>query len=361
MDNLAMEYPEQFQIGRIRKIQGNFITLSTGRFYKRSMTLNTRQPDRFAVEDIVVCYLDGEIQSLWRPQCKDNIILTTTACNLNCQFCPQPRVGDENLITLTNDSLINNLRHKDINSVTITGGEPTLLGLALPKMIQSLLSKNRKAFIAILTNGMEFDDVTYANEVVKAGKSQTRICIPIHSDVPSIHDSITGVGGSFDRTALGLLNLQRAGADIEIRVVLSNLNAGRLPNIAHSISMNFPFVVHVAFMGMEINGNASTNVDAVWINPPEYMNNLSRALYRLKCSNIPASIYNLPYCLVPSSLWTYLRDSISGWKKVYLPVCDSCCMRATCPGLFGTSLFQSPSITPIKPYTRIYRTIDQRN
>jgi MoaA/NifB/PqqE/SkfB family radical SAM enzyme len=139
----------------------------------------------------------------------------------------------------------------------------TLLGPSLPKLIQALLSKNPKAFLAILTNGMEFDNVTYANELVKAGRCKARICIPIHSDVPSIHDSITGVIGSFDRTALGILNLQRVGADIEIRVVLSNLNADRLPNIAHSISMNFPFAVHVAFMGMEVHGNASTNVDTV--------------------------------------------------------------------------------------------------
>lgn len=342
-----MQFDGQFQIGRIKSIHEESITLATGPIYMGAKTYKVKNLDDAVAGDIVSINQDGEVRSLWRTQCKDNIIFATNVCNQKCRFCPQPQGGDVYSNASINRALVSNLRRNDIDFVTITGGEPTLTGSALPAIIRVLLNKNSKASIAILSNGMEFDDKAYAYEVAKAGKSQTRICIAIHSDAPSIHDSITGVAGSFDRTALGLLNLQCAGADIEIRIVLSRLNAERLPNIASSISMNFPFVAHVAFMGLELHAKAAANAEAVWINPPEYMDKLAMALYRLKCRSIPASIYNLPYCLVPSSLWTYLRDSISGWKKTYLPACDACSMKLTCPGLFGTSLFQSPSITPI--------------
>jgi sulfatase maturation enzyme AslB (radical SAM superfamily) len=122
-----MEYSEQFQIGRIREIQGNSIMLSLDKFYKRSTTLNIKQPDRFAVGDIVIYKSNGAIHTIWRPQNKDNIIYATNKGNMNCKFCPQPRGNDDILNTLANDILVRNLSRKDIDSVTITGGEPTLL------------------------------------------------------------------------------------------------------------------------------------------------------------------------------------------------------------------------------------------
>ncbi len=344
---MIMQLNEQLQIGRIKKIGDGTVTLHTDLIHAKAKRINVLNLEGTATGDIVSISQEGRLHILWRAHSKDNLIFTTNVCNEKCLFCPQSEEGDAFSNASINNKLLSNLHRSDIDFVTITGGEPTLIGVELPKIIHAILSKNRKASIAILSNGMEFDNEAYANEVVKAGKSQTRICIAVHSDVPSIHDSITGVAGSFDRTVLGLLNLQRAGADIEIRVVLNRLNADRLPNIASSIRMNFPFVSHVAFMGLEVYANAAANAGSIWINPPEYMEKLALAIYCLHCSRISTSIYNLPYCLVPISLWTYLRDSISGWKKTFLPLCESCSMKIDCPGLFETSLFQSPSIAPI--------------
>jgi len=343
-----MQTGEHYHIGRIKKIEEKSISLAANSIYSKIKTFSVKDINGLSLGDFVLINAEGEVHALWRTNNKDNIIFATNVCNEFCRFCPQPREGDVYSNDSINKFLISSLHRNDITFVTITGGEPTILGTGLSDLIFALIKKNPKCSIAILSNGMEFDNESYARDIVKVGKSQTRFCIAIHSDAPSIHDSITGVIGSFDRTALGILNLQRFNAEIEIRVVLNRLNTERLQNIATSISMNFPFVNHVAFMGLEMHSNAAENAEAVWINPPDYMKDLSSALYILKCRNIPASIYNLPYCLVLPALWPYLRDSISSWKKTYLPICESCSKKLSCPGLFGTSAFQSPSIISYK-------------
>jgi His-Xaa-Ser system radical SAM maturase HxsC len=348
MGGVIMQATDQVHIGRIKIVRDGSITFFADPIYKRAKTFSVINLNDISPGDIVSVNLDGEVHSLWRSQSKDNIIFATSVCNQKCQFCPQSKENDAFTNASINALLLSILRRNDINLVTITGGEPTLVGTELPHIIHTLLNKNPQAYVAVLSNGMNFDDEAYARAVVESGNSNTRICIAVHSDAPSIHDSITGIVGSFDRTAMGLLNLQRAGANIEIRIVLNRLNTERLSNIAFSIGMNFPFVAHVAFMGLELHANAAKNAKAVWVNPPEYMEKLAMAIYYLQCYKIPTSIYNLPYCLVPSSLWAFLRDSISGWKKTYLPICNTCYMKTTCPGLFGTSSFQSPNIVPIK-------------
>jgi His-Xaa-Ser system radical SAM maturase HxsC len=342
-----MQSLEKLQIGRVRHIGTKSITITIKSILAKQKLTNVKGLNGVTIGDIVHIDANNDIHSLWRASSKDNIIFATNACNEKCKYCPQPSEGNVYSNASINAALISNLRHNEIKFVTITGGEPTLIGTGLSNIIKAILDKNKNASISILTNGMEFDNATFADEVVKAGKLRTRICVALHSDVPSIHDSITGVIGSFDRTALGLLNLQRSSADIEIRIVLNRLNVKRLENMALIIGMNFPFVAHVAFMGLEMHAVAAANAEAIWINPPEYMQDLSIALNILKCRGIQASIYNLPYCLVSSTLWPYLRDSISSWKKIYLPVCISCTKKPSCPGLFATSTFQSPSIAPI--------------
>lgn len=332
-------------VGRIQALHEQSIQfIGSSKFFKYK-----RVPARqsLVIGDIVHLNEIGELNALWHPAQKENTLFMTGCCNQHCLYCPQPREADLPFHKSIIETLITELKRKDINYVTITGGEPTLTGDFLSFTLHSLVTKNPKAIIQVLTNGMIFKNYEYAKKVVEAGKSQTRICVSLHADAASLHDSITGVESSFEQTALGLLNLQRVGADIEIRVVLSKLNAGRLAEMAQFIAMSFPYVSHIAFMGLELHSEAALNAQRVWIDPPEYMNDLSRALFRLKCHNISTSIYNLPYCLVPKDIWGYLRDSISSWKKIFISQCNSCSKKSTCPGLFGTSLFQSPGIVPI--------------
>lgn len=344
---MSVESETQCTVGRLHSIQGDHITISSIDHREKKQRLLCQNTGNLIVNDIVSVDADGYVHPLWRPLSKDNVIIATDVCNQNCRFCPQPKEGTIYLHSFLNSQLLANLRRNDISLVTITGGEPTLLGDDLAAILNKLLNINPQAEIAILTNGMSFENESYAEKVVESGKKQTRICIPLHSDVPTLHDSITGVQGSFEKTSLGLVNLQRVGADIEIRIVANRLNYRRLSNMASCIGKNFPFVSHVAFMGLELHSKAAEHAREVWIDPPEYMEQLVLATYVLQCRGISVSIYNLPNCLVPESLWPLLSDSISFWKKTFLPSCEACLKKTVCPGLFATSKFQSPSIAPL--------------
>lgn len=344
-----MSVPDNVYLGRVISVGRDHYAVKIGGkvvSYEIAYdsTALTKKP---SIEDIVFINDKNELQVLWQSQIDNNAIIATNACNQRCSFCPQPLGGEIMERSVLNSELLKMLKRKEVKSCVITGGEPTLLEENLIIMLKTLVAKNRKACITLLTNGMKFDNVDFARDLVKAGSTDTRICIPLHSDAASIHDSITNVSGAFERTTTGILNLERSGADIEIRVVLSKLNVERLPAIALSIAMNFPFVSHVAFMGMELHASAADRAKEVWIDPPEYMHDLDLALYYLRCRDIPASIYNLPFCLVPPSLWPYLQDSISKWKKVFTHSCEGCSKKSQCPGLFGTSAFQSPHLHAI--------------
>ena len=118
--------------------------------------------------------------------------------------------------------------------------------------------------------------------------------------------------------------------------------------MADYIYKNFPFVSHVAFMGMEIEGYAKDNYEDIWIDPKKYAEQISFAAWSLYRRGINVSIYNLPLCLLPKKSWRFARKSISGWKNDYLDVCEKCNVKEDCCGIFTTSgKFQSNSIKPI--------------
>jgi len=111
--------------------------------------------------------------------------------------------------------------------------------------------------------------------------------------------------------------------------------------LAEYIYRNFPFVSHIAFMGLETTGLAWKNVEEIWIEPEVYADQLRSAILHLKQRDLCASIYNLPFCLLPRELWEFARDSISDWKKTYVDECAKCEVRESCPGVFSTSNRQS--------------------
>jgi len=50
------------------------------------------------------------------------------------------------------------------------------------------------------------------------------------------------------------------------------------------------------------------------------------------------SIYNLQLCLLPKSLWSFARRSISDYKNEYVEVCEGCSVRDHCAGMFTSQL-----------------------
>jgi His-Xaa-Ser system radical SAM maturase HxsC len=227
--------------------------------------------------------------------------------------------------------------HPATGYLTITGGEPTLLGTRLFTILAALRDSLPSTEIHMLTNARLFAWKAFTHAFAEVRHPNIGLGIPLYSDDPVEHDYIVQAKNAFDQTVMGLHMLARYRQRIEIRVVLHRLTIPRLPQLAQYIYRNFPFVEHVALMGLEPTGYTPRNREALWIDPVDYQNQLEEAVEILSVRGLDVSLYNLQLCLVRPSLWKFARRSISDWKNVYLPECETCGVLQECGGLFKSS------------------------
>lgn len=312
------------------------------------ITVSASEFDLLNDGDCVHIDQDGLIAILWESQCDTNSILLTEVCDCRCQMCPQPPKPHNNETFNIAKRLISIIKPSPSQSICITGGEPTLLKRDFIDILGLIKSTHPKTPILLLSNGKSFVDFEFTRQFIQAASRDFTTCISLHSDICDIHDLIVGSKGSFYKTLMGLQNLARYRARIEIRIVINKLNADHLESIANFIYRNFPFIFHCAFMGLEITGAALTNYNTVWIDPVNYKDQLSNAVRTLSRSDINVSIYNIPLCLLNQDMWGFARQSISLWKNEYLPMCSGCRVKADCCGVFVTSgPHNSPNISAL--------------
>jgi His-Xaa-Ser system radical SAM maturase HxsC len=235
---------------------------------------------------------------------------------------------------------------KELPSIGITGGEPTLLGTKLFDLFELISLHLPDTLIHVLTNGRMFSQQNYARTLANGSFTNLLFGIPIHSDYQGDHDRITQIHGSFSETMKGLYNLGKSGFDIELRVVITRSNSTRLPELANFIYRNLPFVRYVSFMGLEYTGWLKKNHHE-WIDPTEYQEALEKAVTSLANLGMMVSVFNVPLCLLSTRLHPYACKSISDWKVYYESFCDSCGEKEACCGLFTTSKIQSKHLHPI--------------
>ncbi|MDR3490924.1 MAG: His-Xaa-Ser system radical SAM maturase HxsC [Gammaproteobacteria bacterium] len=298
--------------------------------------------------DCISLNQNGTVAVLWENRSPMNAFLLTESCDCRCLMCPQPpKVHNKSLVE-TSREILHLVNPTATQIICITGGESTLLNDDFFDFLTLIQEKCPKSPIMLLTNGKSFSDFSFTKKFIAVKPKNLLVCVSLHSDIDEVHDKIVGVNGSFYKTAMGLQNLARFRQLVEIRVVISKLNADRLESIANFIIRNFPFINHCAFMGMEITGYARKNYTDIWIDPSDYEEQLFKAVRTISRSKLKVSIYNIPLCLIRPTAWNFARKSISGWKNEYLPICSSCSVKKECCGIFTTSgAFQSVRIKPI--------------
>lgn len=291
----------------------------------------------------------GMVSVVWRRAARTNVLFTTDRCNSLCLMCSQPpRDGDDSwriAELLTTIPLID----KSATQLGVTGGEPTLLGDGLTAVLQRCGEDLPDTHLHILTNGRNFRDPLAAARWIRAGGERATWAVPLYGDVPSLHDEVVAAPGAFDETLDGLYELACHGARVEIRVVLHKLTIARLPQLAAFIYRRLPFVTHVALMGLEPMGLAKGNRERLWIDPVDYVAQLTSAVFHLAHRGVVASIYNLPLCVLPKVLWPFARRSISEWKNSYPTECAACVVKDHCAGFFASAgpAWRSRALAPL--------------
>lgn len=310
-----------------------------------------REIDHITDGDIVVMEPgSGFVRSLYRPADTHNSIFTTERCNSNCVMCSQPPKDKDDIDDLAERNLeLVRLIDPAPAFLTITGGEPTLLGDRLLKLISTLGTQMPNTALHMLTNGRKFAWGDFTTDFVAVNHPNLSLGIPLYSDIASEHDFIVQAKDAFDQTIMGMHQLARRGQRIEIRVVLHAKTVDRLPELAEFIYRNLTFVEHIALMGLENIGYAPRNMGVLWADSHDYQDKLHEAVLILRRRSMNVSIYNHQLCVLKPELWKYARKSISDWKNIYIEKCEGCELKDDCGGFFKwATKLHSAHIHPLR-------------
>ena len=310
----------------------------------------------FSEGDVITISPRGRIHRLFRALSRNNAFLVTEDCNNLCVMCPQPpkpesaarHAVNEQRVVQTLD-LIDDLHFPD--SLCLTGGEPTILGDGLIRIVEKIKNRAPRTLIHLLTNGRALYDTTYTQRLACAGGDQLLAGIPLFGHVADIHDYVVQRQGAFEQTMAGLLNCFRYGIDVELRIVLQKDTVQHLTALAEFIAHNLFFVKHVALMGMENMGFARLNRDRVFIDPWDYRDELSQAINIFVLYGVDVRVFNLPLCVVNSDTRRYCAQSISDFKNVWHPQCARCRKREICCGFFNSTTEKYFLTHHIRPFT----------
>lgn len=279
-------------------------------------------------------------RTLYRRSSSHNSFLVTERCNHNCLMCSQPPkdVDDEWLLDEISQAL--DLVDPQTLSFAFTGGEPLTNWRRFIQLLRQSRDTLPQTAVHVLTNGRAFvsDDVVDAWASLKHPRLSAGI--PVYSAIDHVHDYVVQSVGAFDETVLGILKLKDRGQRVEVRVVLHAVTAPRIFETANWLARNMPFIDHIAIMGLEHTGFALANSDLLSVDPVDYTEELEKAIRLLAASGLRVSIYNLPKCLLPTSIWSYAVQSISDWKRGFLDECELCAERPNCAGFFTTGKLQ---------------------
>jgi His-Xaa-Ser system radical SAM maturase HxsC len=288
--------------------------------------------------DVVVLNPSGFVRTLYKRSSPHNALFTTDRCNSFCLMCSQPPKAIDDRDRIHEHLRLIDLMQPAPRELGITGGEPTLLGRDLIRILEACKEKLPTTSVHLLSNGRLFRYDKFARDLAAIEHPDLVVGIPLYSDIDYLHDFVVQARGAFDQTLLGLQNLGLHGVRVEIRVVIHRLTYARLPQLAEFIYRNLTFADHVALMGLETIGFAVPNLASLWFDPYDYQQELRMATLYMAAHGLNVSIYNHQLCTVPRELWPFCRRSISDWKNDYLPQCASCSVRLACAGFFSAAL-----------------------
>ena len=310
---------------------------------------------QLAEGDVVSIDPNGLIIRQYQADSRQNFLLATERCNSNCLMCSQPpKDRDDVPYLMSLYRQIIPLIPASCPELGITGGEPTLLGDEFFALLALCKRHLPTTELHCLTNGRTFAWKSFTEQLGELDLPQLMLGIPLYADHYTLHDYIVQAPGAFNQTVQGLHNLALFQQRVEIRIVLHRLSVPRLVKLVQFIYRNFPFVEHVALMGLENTGYTPHNIDKLWIDPVEYVPQLTEAVEFLATQRMHVSIYNHQLCLLPEALWSFARRSISDWKNIYLPACEGCAVKELCGGFFASCATKHNAfIEPIRERTEL--------
>ncbi|MDD4530422.1 MAG: radical SAM protein [Candidatus Gracilibacteria bacterium] len=287
---------------------------------------------------------------------------TNFYCNQKCVFCidfcidkekhlfsylEKPNIINETYTFLEQNSGI-------YEKVMFTFGEPTL-NPSLPLYIKKAKELGYKE-IGIVTNGSKLSDNKLRKEIIEAGLDL--IIFSIHGSNSTIHDYLTQVKGSFDKTLKGLILCKKEYKNLDIKVSYV-LNKYNLKDLLPAIKL-FKKVGVSNIIINTIRPNLNEDDPHYYDNVYDfsdfltYINSLRNDDIKFLNSLIKERKLNftdIPICILQKTkldLFSYGKveirvvkqlDDNAGFhntenEKIYLDICGNCEFKSDCEGLY---------------------------
>jgi len=149
----------------------------------------------------------------------------TEACNLRCLHCysdSSPHSishGLENLTTPEWNRVIDEISGAGCRRIQYIGGEPFLYGPEIFHMVRHARKKGIQ-FQEVFTNGTLLTDA----DIEQLHQYGVHVAISIYSSRPEIHERITRVKGSFEKTLKNARSIRDKGIPLRIGLVVMKAN-----------------------------------------------------------------------------------------------------------------------------------------
>lgn len=239
------------------------------------------------------------------------LIRLTMACNERCSFCNVPM---ENYPHPTPkwDAIIAQLEQfieSKAQTLTISGGEPTLLRRRLLDLIQ--LAKQRGIpFIELQSNAVLID-TQYAQQLKEAGLTSSFISLLSHD--PQLHDQGTLLEGSFVKCLQGIQALIDVGIEVTLNPVITSATQNGILEYLRFVHEQFPQIKTISLSVVQPHGRANEDMTLL----PNYAllkDIIPKAIALSQEFNI--ALIN-PYCGLPLCIgWdNHLQNSVEAQNE----------------------------------------------
>ncbi len=302
--------------------------------------------------DVFQINSEGSAYRCYNNNSLDNAIMLTAHCNSNCLMCPSSDLFRRQVSSPTIEEYLEIIRHipSDAEHLTITGGEPFLVGTRIFEVFSALKKKFNNTSFLLLTNGRALSYAPFIERFEQTIPYNTITAIPLHGYDSKTHDAITRSPGGFGETCRGIKNLLQINQNVEIRIVVSKLNYNIITHISEYVISYFRSVRRVVIMGLEMLGNAAKYEKQVWISYREAFLSSKDAIKKLIESGINVELYNFPLCAVDREYYHICAKSISDYKIRFAEECEQCLVKDACGGIFAGTIRLARS--GIKPVTK---------
>lgn len=209
------------------------------------------------------------------------------------------------------------------DSVTLTGGEPTLHPRFFP-----LLSAVRRQFpgrlVRLLTHGRGLEDESFAARLSAAAGSPFEACINVAGPRRGLEKGLKG--------AANLLRLRRPGQRVVVRLVLTRPLVASLSETAALLAERLPGLDGLAVIFPEFEGRAERSADVTGLRMRACALALESAAPALGRA-APWELYHFPLCVLPESLRPRARATLDPVKVVHALGCRACPDLGRCVGI----------------------------